>query len=91
VAQEALTNVVRHAGASKVSISLTKGYPYAIMEIEDNGRGISKQKTKTKTRGLGLVSMRERVEYMGGTFHIQSSPGKGTKVRVRIPLGAYND
>jgi signal transduction histidine kinase len=91
VAQEALTNVVRHAGASKVSISLTKGYPYAIMEIEDNGRGISKQKTKTKTRGLGLVSMRERVEYMGGTFHIQSSPGKGTKVRVRIPIGADND
>jgi len=91
VAQEALTNVVRHAGASKVSISLTKGYPYVIMEIEDNGRGISKQKTKTKTRGLGLVSMRERVEYMGGTFHIQSSPGKGTKVRVRIPIGADND
>lgn len=91
VAQEALTNVVRHAGASKVSISLTKGYPYVIMEIEDNGRGISKQKTKTKTRGLGLVSMRERVEYMGGTFHMQSSPGKGTKVRVKIPIGADND
>jgi PAS domain S-box-containing protein len=91
VAQEALTNVVRHAGASKVSISLTKGYPYVIMEIEDNGRGISTPKTKTKTRGLGLVSMRERVEYMGGTFHIQSSPGKGTKVRVKIPIGAEND
>ena len=50
VAQEALTNVVRHAGASRVSISLTKGYPYAIMEIEDNGRGISTQKAKTKTQ-----------------------------------------
>jgi signal transduction histidine kinase len=74
-----------------VSISLTKGYPYVIMEIEDNGRGISKQKTKTKTRGLGLVSMRERVEHMGGTFHMQSSPGKGTKVRVRIPIGADYD
>jgi PAS domain S-box-containing protein len=89
VAQEALTNVVRHAGASGVSISLTRGYPCAIMEIEDNGRGISKQ--KTKTRGLGLVSMRERIEYLGGTFQIKSSPGKGTKVRVKIPIGADND
>jgi signal transduction histidine kinase len=90
VAQEALTNVVRHAAASSVSISLTKGYPCAIMEIEDNGRGISTQKTKTKTRGLGLVGMRERAENMGGTFHIKSSPGKGTKVRVKIPIGADN-
>jgi PAS domain S-box-containing protein len=91
VAQEALTNVVRHARASRVSISLTKGYPCVIMEIEDNGRGISKQRTKAKTRGLGLVSMRERVEHMGGTFHLKSSPGKGTKVRVKIPIGADND
>ncbi len=90
VAQEALTNVVRHAHASRVSISLTKGYPYVIMEIEDNGRGISKQKTKTKTRGLGLVSMRERIEYMGGTVRIKSSPGTGTKVRVKMPIGAVN-
>ncbi|MCX5752658.1 MAG: ATP-binding protein [Candidatus Krumholzibacteria bacterium] len=88
VAQEALTNVVRHAGASRVSISLTRGYPCAIMEIEDNGRGISKQ--KTKTQGLGLVSMRERIEYMGGSLRITSSPGKGTKVRIKIPIGADN-
>ncbi|MFA4948491.1 MAG: ATP-binding protein [Candidatus Krumholzibacteriia bacterium] len=90
VAQEALTNVVRHARASSVSISLTKGYPCVIMEIEDNGRGISTQKTKKKTQGLGLVSMRERIEHMGGTFHMTSSPGKGTKVRVKIPIGADN-
>ncbi len=91
VAQEALTNVVRHAAASKVSIALTKGYPYAILEIEDNGRGISTQKGKTKTRGLGLVSMRERIEYMDGTFQIKSAPGKGTTVRVKIPLKANHD
>ncbi len=90
VAQEALTNVVRHARASKVSISLTQGYPCVIMEIEDNGRGISKQKAKTNTRGLGLVSMRERIEYLDGDFQIKSSPGKGTKVRVKIPIGADN-
>jgi PAS domain S-box-containing protein len=90
VAQEALTNVVRHAGASRVSISLTKGFPCVIMEIEDNGRGISTPKAKNKSRGLGLVSMRERIEYLDGDFQIKSSPGKGTKVRVKIPIGADN-
>jgi PAS domain S-box-containing protein len=90
VAQEALTNVVRHARASRVSISLIKGYPCAIMEIEDNGRGIPTSKAKTKTRGLGLVSMRERIEYLGGDFQIKSSSGRGTKVRVKIPIGTRN-
>ncbi len=90
VAQEALTNVVRHARATRVSISLTQGYPCVIMEIEDNGRGISTQKAKNKTRGLGLVSMRERIEYLDGDFQIKSSPGKGTKVRVKLPIGADN-
>ena len=86
VAQESLTNVVRHAAASRVTISLTKGYPYAIMEVEDNGQGISTKKGKSKSRGLGLVGMRERVEHMGGVFHLRSSPGKGTRIRVKIPI-----
>jgi len=86
VAQESLTNIVRHAGASRVTISLTKGYPYAIMEIEDNGQGISAAKGKSKSKGLGLVSMRERVEHMGGVFHLRSSPGRGTRIRVEIPI-----
>jgi signal transduction histidine kinase len=90
VAQEALTNVLRHAGATKVTISLTKGYPYAIMEIEDNGRGISRKKGKGKTRGIGLVTMRERVEYLGGSFQIKSTPGKGTRIRVKVPIEAHD-
>jgi PAS domain S-box-containing protein len=88
VAQEALTNVVRHAGASKATISLVKGYPHAIMEIEDNGKGLSRKKGKIPSKGLGLVSMRERVELLGGTFVISSSPGKGTRIRVKIPVEA---
>ena len=88
VAQESLTNVVRHAEASRVAISLTKGYPCVIMEVEDNGKGISFKKGKTQSNGLGLVSMRERVELVGGTFQVKSSPGKGTKVRVKIPIEA---
>ena len=88
VAQESFTNVLRHAAATKVIISLTKGYPYAIMEIEDNGQGISLEKGKSIAKGLGLVSMRERVESIGGLFQIRSSPGKGTRIRVKIPIEA---
>jgi signal transduction histidine kinase len=88
VAQEALVNVIRHSRATKATISLTKGYPHAIMEIEDNGRGILQKKGKSKAKGLGLVTMRERVEYLGGTFHVTSSPGKGTRIRVKIPIEA---
>jgi PAS domain S-box-containing protein len=86
VAQEALTNIVRHAKASRVTISLTLGFPYAIMEIEDNGKGISRTKGNNESKGLGLVSMRERVEILGGAFQIKSSPGKGTRIRVKIPI-----
>ena len=88
VAQEALMNVIRHSRATKATISLTRGYPYAIMEIEDNGQGISRKKGKSETKGLGLVTMRERVEYLGGTFQVTSWPGKGTKIRVKIPIEA---
>jgi len=90
VAQEALTNVVRHSGASKVIIRLTKGYPFVIMAIEDNGQGISLQKGKKQVKGLGLVNMRERVESLGGTFRIKSFRGKGTKIRVIVPIEVDN-
>jgi signal transduction histidine kinase len=59
------------------------------MEVEDNGRGISSKRT-ARSKGLGLVSMRERVELAGGTFRISSFPGRGTKVRVKIPIEARN-
>ena len=58
------------------------------MEIEDNGRGILHKKGKSEATGLGLVTMRERVEYLGGTFQVTSSPGKGTRIRVKIPIEA---
>ncbi len=89
-AQECLTNIVRHAHASHVKIRLTSGYPYAIMSIEDDGKGISTRSGKSSERGLGIVSMRERVQLLGGTLEIKSQPGKGTKVRVEIPIrGRY--
>jgi two-component system sensor histidine kinase DegS len=87
VAQEALTNVARHAQATEIRMSITQ-IPRAIrMEISDNGRSFDVEKTlnaKTSTR-LGLIGMKERVEIFGGTLKIESASGRGTTVCVEIP------
>ena len=88
VAQEALTNVARHAHATQVKMNISK-IPGAIrMEISDNGQSFHVEKTlsaKTNKR-LGLVGMRERLEMVGGSLAITSSPGAGTTVRAEIPF-----
>jgi PAS domain S-box-containing protein len=88
VAQEALTNVARHAQASLVEVSFEK-LPNAIcLKIKDNGKSFQAQRvmhSKQNTR-LGLIGMRERLEMVGGSFGIESAPGKGTTVRAQIPL-----
>ncbi len=84
VAQEALTNIVRHAGATSVIVRLTRGYPDMIMIIEDDGCGFSGR--ESEVRGLGLVSMRQRIERLGGRLRIASAPGKGTRIRATVPL-----
>jgi PAS domain S-box-containing protein len=86
VAQEALSNVVRHAHAKKVNVKLTKGYPNIIMVIEDDGRGFSLDDDQKLEKGLGIIGMRERVEGLGGHFRILSLPGRGTRIRVTLPL-----
>jgi signal transduction histidine kinase len=88
VAQEALTNVVRHAHATEVKMSITR-IPCAIrMEIRDNGKSFKvKQTLRTKTnKRLGLVGIRERVEMVGGNLLIESARGQGTTVRVDLPF-----
>lgn len=86
VAQEALTNVMRHSGAGKVSLKLTKGYPNVIMVIEDDGRGFPLEGEDAMSEGLGLLGMRERIKHLNGKFKISSAPGRGTKIRVTLPL-----
>jgi signal transduction histidine kinase len=88
VAQEALTNVVRHARASQVKLSIC-AIPGAIrMEIADNGRAFAVEKTlrARNPKRLGLIGMKERVEMVGGTLEIESNPGRGTVVRAEIPF-----
>jgi signal transduction histidine kinase len=88
VAQEALNNVVRHAEATEIKIGLTTVPAGIRMEIIDNGKSFHVRKTllaKNNTR-LGLIGMKERIEMIGGSFAIESTPGTGTTVRTEIPF-----
>jgi signal transduction histidine kinase len=88
VAQEALTNVARHAHATQVRMSITEVSGAIRMAISDNGQSFQVEKTLrtgNPTR-LGLIGMRERVEMVDGRLAIDSVPGKGTTVRAEIPF-----
>ncbi len=82
ITQEALANVARHSGAGscKLRISLDEGA--LCLEVEDHGRGLPAERRS----GVGLQSMRERAEELGGVCLVESAPGSGTSVRVRLPL-----
>jgi signal transduction histidine kinase len=88
VAQEALTNVARHAHASQVEMCIEKRSDFVHMQIKDDGKSFSVERMLhgKKINRLGLLGMRERVEMVGGHFDIQSAPGKGTAVEVQIPF-----
>jgi signal transduction histidine kinase len=85
IAQEALANVVRHANATTVEISLVIAGGAAVLKIQDNGRGMSREKAKDP-QSLGLIGIRERAELLGGSVTIDSPPGEGTMVIATLPL-----
>jgi signal transduction histidine kinase len=88
VAQEALTNVARHAQASVVDVSIDKLPNGICMKIKDDGRSFQVDRVlrAKKNKRLGLLGMRERVEMVGGNFHVESLPGKGTTICAQIPV-----
>src|SRR3972149_3716949 len=86
IVQEALTNVMRHAAASQVNVSLEKKDDTLIVEVRDNGIGIMEGRF-IDSRSLGLIGMRERVLLLGGEAVISGKPGEGTLVRVTLPMG----
>jgi len=89
VAQEALTNVARHAQASRAEVKIQKRDGAICLEVIDNGKGFPTGRVllAKKNRRLGLLGMSERVQMVNGTFTVQSTPGKRTTIRVEIPLG----
>ncbi len=84
IAQEALTNVLKHARAREVTISLAFGEGSIRLEICDNGRGFDPATVQTMG-GLGIAGMHERSREIGGALAIQSAPGQGTTVRLEVP------
>ncbi len=83
VVQESLTNVLRHARAKRVSVTLKESSDRLVLLVSDDGRGIDPGRPR---RGLGLLGMEERVRELGGAFSVHSAPGGGTTVRAEIPL-----
>jgi len=88
VAQEALANVGRHALACRVEASIERLPNGVCMQIKDDGKSFDVERVfhARKTQRLGLVGMRERVEMIGGTFSVESSPGNGTTIKAQIPF-----
>jgi signal transduction histidine kinase len=85
IAQEALNNVAKHAAATGVELIVDQRADTVSLIVEDNGVGFDAESVIANPTGLGLVGMRERAAFAGGTVEIESRPGNGTTVFVRIP------
>lgn len=87
IGQEALNNISRHAGTDRAHLFLKMGKREIRLEITDHGCGFSHESVRSGKRSLGLSSMEERVELLGGTFILETAPAQGTICRAVIPIG----
>jgi len=89
VVQEAVTNVIRHSGASRATVTISRSDGNLQLVVKDDGRGFDVRATLDggAGRALGLLGMQERVGMLGGEVQIEAARGKGTVVRARIPVG----
>lgn len=90
IVQEALTNVAKHAQATKVSIAMRKHMDYLIVDVRDDGVGTVESDWR-KLDSFGLIGMHERARHLGGWLSIQGTPGEGTLVTLHIPLEDRTD
>ena len=88
ISMEALNNILKHAGATEVIVSLSSEHETLLMKIEDNGKGFDPELAKNQG-GIGISSMIERAENIGGSISIQSEVGGGTIICVRAPLDGH--
>ncbi len=87
IIQESLTNISKYAEATEVNLEITTAATKLYLIVEDNGKGFD---VTQNTTGFGLQSMRDRTLALDGNFHIESLPGKGTKIMVDIPLSRFS-
>jgi signal transduction histidine kinase len=91
IAQEALGNALRHSGAEHVLLALDALDSRVELSVADDGSGFDPGEAAQRSRRLGLISMRERAETLGGTLAIDSEPGRGTTITVEVRTGARRD
>jgi len=85
IAQEVLNNSLKHAEATKILVSLTTHEGHVELEVQDNGKGFDVEAIQDQG-GLGMMSIRERVEALHGWYSITSKPGAGVRVWIRVPM-----
>lgn len=85
VAQEAVSNALRHAGATTVKVSITAGVTSVKLLVEDDGVGVRSKRVLGPRGGVGLTAMRERAEAIGATLEVGERPGSGTRVLLEVP------
>lgn len=91
IVQETLNNILKHAGASQVKLTLTQERAHLRLVVEDDGRGFDTSRLAAiapDQRGLGLQELAERAKLMRGRVVLQSRPGQGTQVTVEVPIPA---
>jgi two-component system, NarL family, sensor histidine kinase UhpB len=87
--REAIRNAIKHAGCSRIGVALEVRDGHVHGLVEDDGEGFDPEAVEEATPsswGVGLGSMRERLEMLGGSLRVDSEPGEGTKVEMRVPL-----
>jgi len=87
IAQEALQNAIRHAAAHRVEVRLAAADGRLVLEVVDDGAGFEPRDPELRSRHLGLTSMEERAERLGGRLEIRSAPEAGTTVRLEVGDG----
>jgi signal transduction histidine kinase len=85
--QELLVNVVKHARAQRAWVALSSQPGQTVLEVRDDGRGFDAAVLEGRSGGFGLFSIRERLEPLGGGMRVDSAPGRGARITLRLPPG----
>ena len=85
IVQEALGNAAKHAAAKQITVRLTRSDGFVYLVVSDDGVGFDRTRLATSS-GLGLITMRERAAQLNGKFEFDSTPGRGTTIRVAVPF-----